>query len=134
MARIDVRLARYAELVGQGQTSREAALAAGYSPTTVRSGLARIEERARDAGLLVSPDAIRSAVEELEAALPEIARELVAIGLGRSPKTRDQLAAIREVWDRARGKPKQAVEAAGAGMAVIPTVFRVSWPGEDGGG
>lgn len=129
--RVDAMIASFAAYHASGMKPREAALQAGYSVVTVNSHLARIEQRARDAGLLVDPKVIEDAVAILEQALPDVARKLAAVAKGdEMPAHDDQLDWVRELWDRARGRAGQKLDVTTAGQAIIPTVFRSAAPGE----
>lgn len=123
--RVDAMIASFAVYHAQGMKPRDAALLAGYAETTVNSSLARIEQRARDVGLLVDPAVLQDAVAILEQALPDIARRVAAVAKGEAePSHDDQLDWIREAFDRARGRARQQVDVTTAGQSIIPTVFR----------
>jgi len=119
------RLTAFAVYVNAGMSSAEAARRAGYAETTARDQSALLVERARRAGLLVKPDVIQDAVAIIEAALPDLAREIVAMGRGERPKHRAQLDAIREAFDRARGKAVQRGEHTGAGGGPVAVTVEV---------
>lgn len=116
------RLTQFAMHVQAGELPAKAARMAGYADTTAHSEAGKLVERARAAGLLVDPVVLQDAVAIIEEALPDIAREIVAMAKGTRAKHNQQLEAIREAWDRARGKPKQDITSGGkplAGPAVM---------------
>lgn len=126
-ASIPARLARFASLSNQGTPDAEAARGAGYSATYVRRALSSIVERARDAGLLMDPDAIRAAVADTEdaaarglvamtEAVPDAAAHVSAVACGKETPDPARLAYIRELFDRVYGKPKQATDITSGGQ------------------
>lgn len=114
------RLVRFAAILSADPSLShgEAARRAGYSESTARSRATDLVSSARRAGLLIDPKPIQDAVAVIEAELPEIARVLVKLA-----KDGD-LDAIKEAFDRARGKAKQSVDITTDGQPIIPTVFR----------
>lgn len=132
------KLTAFAAGVNAGMGLGEAARAAGYADTTARSGTPKLLADARAAGLILKPEAIQDAIAIIEEGLPDLAREIVAIGRGERPKHRAQLDAIREAFDRTRGRPKQGHEVTGAGGGPVETRIVITWPeddrdGDDGG-
>lgn len=101
------RLVRFAAAVNRGDTYKAAALGAGYAASTADHDVGSLIERARAAGLLVDPAVVQDAVAIIEAGLGDLAREIVRVGRGEAPHHDEQLAWIREAFDRTRGKPKQ---------------------------
>lgn len=116
---------------------------AGYSAATVAKGVEPIVTRARVAGLIVDPDAIRAAVAEtedaaargladLERAVPQVLTQLRQIALGTEPAHEDQLAAINAVLDRVYGKPTQHAKVdQSTRMTAIPWTDEAAGPGEE---
>lgn len=115
------RLTQFAMHIQAGELPAKAARMAGYAETTAHSEAGKLVERARAAGLLVDPAVLQDAVAIIEEALPDIAREIIAMAKGTRAKHGQQLEAIREAWDRARGKPKQDITSGGKPLAG-PTV------------
>ena len=111
------KLTQFAAHVQAGMQATEAARLAGYAETTAHNPQ-DIVARARAAGLLVDPAVLQDAVAIIEAALPDIARQIVAMATGQRAKHPQQLEAIREAFDRTRGKAKQAIDHTTAGQPI----------------
>lgn len=123
------RLVRFAALIGSepSLSVAEAARRVGYAESTASHQAAALMARARAAGLLVDPKPLQDAVAVIEARLPEIAEVLIRLAL------EGDLDAIKEAFDRSRGKAKASVDVTTAGQPIIPVVFRPATDDEPGG-
>jgi len=110
------KLRQWAERVRNGESGEAAAKAVGYAESTARTRMHMLKAAAIAAGLLPDPARDRAAVSERERLVDEfltgLARELEEVKLllvstmkGKATVVPQRYEAMREIMDRAVGKP-----------------------------
>jgi len=103
------RLVKFAAGVNAGKSARDAALTAGYSTSYASTHAAPLMRQARDAGLLMSEDAVRRAAEQVERKLTDHDTLEAMLEALIAKAVDGDVGALRTVFERVFGGVPQSV-------------------------
>lgn len=103
------KLVKFAAGLNAGKSAHEAAKLAGYSPSYARRNGTNLTRQAREAGLLVSEDAVRRAAELVEEELTNEDDLREMLGALKASAKKGDIGALRTWFERMFGGVPQSV-------------------------